>query len=516
MPDEEASLTFPAKHGKVIGELANGDLLFDDCSAKNGLSLEFVGSGGGKTAAAAVRLAHMPWPYVATDPSAELAGMLCGYLEASGWRIVILNPDREPKVADGSTVAWAKHIGQVNVLDRINICSPLAPMHVDTIINRIFEPAAAEAKQQVDSTTAAFFRDRARDVVTCLTLHTLWAEPIEVIDAPAKQSQWLSLEPLPANDDDPVYRTIDPPPKTLATVSECISLGAERLIEVLAGIKETSPSRRARDLAGRIVGDAKAENMWAGIYADITTATHWLTVEPLAELVSGDTMKVSDITQGNVAVFIQVPLSALGSHARAATVLLGAFFDALIEADGEVPADRVHFEIEEAKLFGRMPELAHLRNYGRKYRASIHVLLQSVAGMEEVWGVLGRREWYENATWRAYSSVRDPIVAKEISEIAGKYPVLDYSDGDNSGTSTAAGTGFGRMSRNRGRNTGVREMARDVFYPWEVTGDLGPDDMLIAGLQKLLLLRRPYYWKRRELIGKVAPSRFYKPAEAAE
>ena len=472
--------------GKLVGQTAKGDLLFDTCELRNGLSLEFATSGGGKTSMAAARCAYWRGPMVVTDPKAELGPMLYEAKQREGYRVVMLNPNPKPSDNAGRIYPWASCSGSVNVVDWIDPKHPLAEMHVHTAVNWMFDPS----EKQIKTNTGDFFHLSGRDLVACLLAHVLWSIP-EVNDATGE--------------------VVLPPPKTLATVRRILSQGPDAVIVVLHGIKASSRSHMARDLAGEIVGTEQAKEMWPGIFKEAAQKTSWLTIPAFAALVSGDTIRSTDIVSKKLAVFIQVPLDAVTTMPPVVKVLMACFLNAMIVADGDVPQGRVHFEIDESKLFGRMTALDHLRQYGRGYRVSMHMNWLSVADMEEVWDVTGRRSWFECATWRSYTEIRDHLVAREISDSSGRHGVMAQNESFN--RSVAAGTGFGgRVSR--GENVGTHEISKNLIDPYQLLADLHPRQQLILGLEKPLKeLYRVRPWERAELIDRVMPSRFYREME---
>ena len=472
--------------GKLVGQTASGDLLFDTCELRNGLSLEFATSGGGKTSMAAARCAYWNGPMVVTDPKAELGPMLYEAKQREGYRVVMLNPNPRPSDASGRIYPWAACSGSVNVVDWIDPSHPLAAMHVHTAANWMFDPS----EKQIKTNTGDFFHLSGRDLVACLLAHVLWSIP-EV--------------------NEETGAVVLPPPKTLATVRRILSQGADAVVVALHAIKASSPSRMARDLAGEIIGTEQSKEMWPGIYKEAAQKTSWLTVPAFADLVSGNTIRSTDIVSKKLAVFIQVPLDAVTTMAPVVKVLMACFLNAMIVADGDVPLGRVHFEIDESKLFGRMTALDHLRQYGRGYRVSMHMSWLSVADMEEVWDVTGRRSWFECATWRSYTEIRDPMVAREISDGSGRYGVMARNDSFN--RSVAAGTGLGgRLSR--GENVGLHEISKNLIDPYQLLADLHPRQLLILGLEKPLKdLYRVWPWERPELLDRVMSSRFYRQME---
>jgi len=130
---------------------------------------------------------------VVLDPSCEVGPMTYKAMEDAGKRVMMLSPDHEPRDADGTLVEWLANIGQVNVLDWIDIEHERAPMHVHTVANWIFDEPDTRGTD-----TGRFFRQGGRDLLICLLAHVLWAGAIK----------------------DGQGRPIPPPPRTLATVRD--------------------------------------------------------------------------------------------------------------------------------------------------------------------------------------------------------------------------------------------------------------------------------------------------------
>jgi type IV secretion system protein VirD4 len=480
MSHEAARRIFPGSHpdygGKVVGALANGELLVDPCTSVNGLSLEFAGSGGFKTSCAVTTLMVWHGTSVVLDPSCEVGPMTYKAMENAGKRVVMLSPDHDPQDKNGEPVAWLAHLGQVNVLDWIDIEHERAPMHVHTVANWILDEPDTR-----NTDTGRFFRQGGKDLLICLLAHVLWTDGIE----------------------DGQGGVIPAPPRTLATVRDFLSLDRDRLIEVLACIQAGSPSTMARHLAGPLV--RLPDETFGGIHKEADQATSWLTVPAFADLVSGSTFRATELVDEHLAVFIQVPIDALITMPAIARVLIGAMLNAMIVADGRGENQKVLFMIDEAARLGRMKVLEMIRDAGRKYRIAMHMLWQSVGQMEEIWGAGGRKSWYDNATWRAYSSVRDQQAAKDISDACGTFGAMAFSEGDNAGRQG----GPWNASLSRGRNLNRHEIRRELLKPQEVVSDLPLGEVIILGLPQPLRLRRAMWWERPELAAQIEDSRFH-------
>src|SRR6185312_6929685 len=224
-----------------------------------------------------------------------------------------------------------------NVLDWIDPSSPIAETDVGAVVEWICGYTPRSDK------TAEFFKSRGKDLVSCLLAHMLW-------DA-----------------------DLFPHLKTLKTLRAGLSVTEKEMRTRLTQIYKSSPSQLARDLAGPLSG--LVDETFSGIYANADADTKWLSTKAYADLVSGDSFRTQDLTEGRTDVFVSLPLKSLQATPAVARCIIGALLNAVYEADGNVTG-RVLFLLDEAARLGRMEIIEIARDAGRKYGITMHLLYQ--------------------------------------------------------------------------------------------------------------------------------------------
>ena len=436
-------------------------LLVDRCAAGTSThSLTIAGSGSYKTTCAVSTLLTWTGAAVILDPSEELGPMLLKARRALGHRVFILSPR-------------AEHPHGFNVLDWIDITSPLAQIDVKAVVGWVCGDAVPTAGQKSDS-TSEFFEDMGKNLIICLLAHMLW---------------------------DP---ELDDGDKTLRTLRAGLTLPEPRCRALLAKIHATSKSSLARDIAATLKG--LVSDTFSGVYANATRATAWLSTEAYADLVSGDTFRAGDITRGDIDVFVSLPLKSLHTTPAAARVIIGALLNAAYEADGNVKG-RILFLLDEASLLGPMGIVQTARDAGRKYGITLHLIYQSVGQIVAQWGMEGKRSWYESTAWRSYASISDEKTAQELSTAIGEFGALAWSEGTNTGISGR----LGAASRSRGKGQTFHSLRRPLIRPEEVMHDLRADEQIVISKRgRPLRCGRAIYFRRPEMVARVAENRFFK------
>ena len=139
-----------------------------------------------------------------------------------------------------------------NVLDWIDIASPLAETHVDAVVNWI-----SGESREASSDSSAFFKGSGRDLITCLLADMLWDPTLSPRAEDAARAA---------------------PPPGHARERRCASLLATHPRTV-----RLSP--KARDLAGTLKD--QYEETFSGIYGNANRDARWLSTPAYADLVSG-------------------------------------------------------------------------------------------------------------------------------------------------------------------------------------------------------------------------------------
>jgi type IV secretion system protein VirD4 len=368
--------------------------------------------------------------------------------------------------------------GGVNVLDWIDVTQPLAEANVYAVVGWIIGEAEG------GSTDAdKFFRNWGKQLVACLLAHMLWDD------------------------------TLPAAAKTLRTLRAGIVTPEDQMRDVLEGIHVGSRSPMARDIAGTI--KKIVPETFSGIYGNATGDTAWLSVAAYADLVSGGAegtkpcCHTTELTKGNLTVFLQIPLKVLRDTPAVGRVLVGALLNALYEADGAVQG-RVLFMLDEVRRLGPMKILEIARDAGRKYGITLQLLYQAEDQLVEQWGRQGRNAWFDSVSWRMYAAVQNSDTAKSVSDAAGGHSVLAESEGTSDGSQ---GKPLEAGSRSKGTSTNRHEMARALIRPDELMQDVRGDEAFVfARGSKPLRCGRAIYFRRPELRVAIEASRFHKQA----
>ena len=468
------------------GQGGTAPLLIDPCRTGPTHGLVLAGSGGYKTTSVGVpTLLTWTASAVVLDPSREIGPMVAGMRQSRmGQRVVTLDPsaaggDTRPDGVRAGPADVSASIGPAaggapgsgfNVLDWIDIRGPLAEANVEAVATWL----VGEPDRGTAPGGAEFFRDMGRSLIACLLADLLW---------------------------DPC---IDPRDKTLRQLRRVLVTPEAEMRKHLQAVHAGSGSPLARDLAGTLMG--LVDETFSGVYANASQATRWLSIAAYADLVSGDTFQTRALCDGNLTVFVQIPLNVLQATPGLGRVVIGALLNAAYEADGAVQG-RILFLLDEVARLGPMAALEAARDAGRKYGLTLLLLYQSVGQLTLQWGREGARAWYDSTSWRLYAAVQDPETARELSQACGEHGVMTTSEGDTRGTS---GRWTGANSSSSGRSANRSEMRRSLIKPDELLQDTRADEafVLVRGA-KPLRCGRAIYFRRPAMAADVAPSRFH-------
>jgi type IV secretion system protein VirD4 len=442
------------------GKGGQAPLLIDPCRFASTHALVFAGAGGFKTTSVAVPT-MLTWTGAAVvlDPSLEIGPMMQRFREQNlGHQVVTLDPKNAAA-------------GNFNVLDWIDITSPLAETHTDAVIVWI-----CSETRGANASGSEFFRQGGRNLITCLLDDMLWDPSLEAAN------------------------------KTLRTLRRRIVTPEDAMRELLETISLASHSPRARDLAATLKGAVK--ETYSGIYQNAVAETAWLSTTAFADLVSGSSFQTKDLTGGKLTVFIQIPLAVLNSTPALARVVVGALLNALYQADGRVEG-RVLFLLDEVARLGYMKVLELARDAGRKYGITVMLLYQSLGQLIEQWGLEGKRAWYESSSWRLFAAVQDLETAREISALCGEYTIVTASTGDTQGSQSQ---GSKAESRSTGRSENRSETKRALIKPEELLQDTRTDEAFVLSRgNPPLRCGRAVYFRRSEWKDQVDDNRFHRP-----
>jgi type IV secretion system protein VirD4 len=461
LTDKECLKRYPGPSGVVIAELRTGragtaPLVIDPGATGAGHGMLIAGTRAGKTTSAVTMLLHWLTSAIVLDPSAEMGVMLEDALRRIGKTVHLLNP--EIPGSGFNALAW------------INITKPLAAMDVKEVISWVF-PDDKNKTVQKDG----YFEPTGKSLCTAILADLLWS------DRPAEE-------------------------KTLRTFRKLVVTTESQMKGLLADIHAESKSPMARDLAGTLMKITPKQ--FSGVYGQATQGTEWLSEPELADLVSGNKFRTSDIIDGNTIVFCQIPLHSLEQSPGAGRVIIGALMQAVYNAKGKTRG-RVLVLLDEAWCLGSMQVQKSAIVAGAKSGLTLVFLYQAVGQVREVWGEPGAITLYNNLEWRAVAACRDSVTAEEVSKAFGHIGVVSYSEGVNAGSQRPAFALWG--SRSSGDTSNKTEINRRLVLPQEILE--APRDEMFVIANGNMRLRMPVYYRRPELQGVVKPSPYYTAAE---
>jgi type IV secretion system protein VirD4 len=247
---------------------------------------------------------------------------------------------------------------------------------------------------------------------------------------------------------------------------------------------------------------------FSGIYSNAGDMTNWLAFPRFADMVSTATgWKTTDLATKHVDVFINLPLATVQEHPGLGRVVLGALLNSVHHHDSvrlaggdeaAVPiAKRVLFLVDEAARLQNMQVLTLVRDAGRKYRATLVMIYQSLGQMDAIWSEDGRVAWMDSASWISFSAINSNETAKYVS--------------DRCGTMTVEATSrtVGANARGATSSANVSVQRRNLINPDEVMRLRGDEQIVFVLAQPPIRCGRAFWFRRPEMRAVVAENRFH-------
>ncbi len=247
---------------------------------------------------------------------------------------------------------------------------------------------------------------------------------------------------------------------------------------------------------------------FSGIYSNAGDMTNWLAFPRFADMVSTATgWKTTDLATKHVDVFINLPLATVQEHPGLGRVVLGALLNSVHHHDSvrlaggdeaAVPlSKRVLFLVDEAARLQNMQVLTLVRDAGRKYRATLVMIYQSLGQMDAIWTEDGRVAWMDSASWISFSAINSNETAKYVS--------------DRCGTMTVEATSrtVGANARGATSSANVSVQRRNLINPDEVMRLRGDEQIVFVLAQPPIRCGRAFWFRRPEMCAVAARNRFH-------
>ncbi|WP_208431448.1 Ti-type conjugative transfer system protein TraG [Bartonella doshiae] len=410
----------------------------------------FAGSGGYKTTSTVVPTClTYPGSIICLDPSTEVAPIVRFARKKMGNRNVIVLDPNSVLTKNFNVLDWLLDENVPRTQREANIVS--------------FSKLLLSDKKS-DNSSAEYFSTQAHNLLTALLAHVIFSDEYEESE------------------------------RNLKTLREILSQSETAVVNQLRMIQETTPSPFIREMVG--IFTEMAEQTFSGVYTTASKDTQWLSLSNYADLVCGNDFASSDITNGNIDVFLNLPASILNSYPAIGRVIIGAFLNAMVIADGKYKK-RVLFVLDEVDLLGYMNILEEARDRGRKYGTSLMLFYQSSGQLVNHFGESGARSWFESCSFVSYAAIKDLQTAKDISERCGQMTI------EVTGTSKSRGISLEKGSHN------INYQQRALILPHEIIQNMRQDEQIIL-MQGHPPLRcgRAIYFRRKDMLAAADKNRF--------
>ncbi|EJF79037.1 Ti-type conjugative transfer system protein TraG [Bartonella doshiae] len=410
----------------------------------------FAGSGGYKTTSTVVPTClTYPGSIICLDPSTEVAPIVRFARKKMGNRNVIVLDPNSVLTKNFNVLDWLLDENVPRTQREANIVS--------------FSKLLLSDKKS-DNSSAEYFSTQAHNLLTALLAHVIFSDEYEDSE------------------------------RNLKTLREILSQSETAVVNQLRMIQETTPSPFIREMVG--IFTEMAEQTFSGVYTTASKDTQWLSLSNYADLVCGNDFASSDITNGDIDVFLNLPASILNSYPAIGRVIIGAFLNAMVIADGKYKK-RVLFVLDEVDLLGYMNILEEARDRGRKYGTSLMLFYQSSGQLVNHFGESGARSWFESCSFVSYAAIKDLQTAKDISERCGQMTI------EVTGTSKSRGISLEKGSHN------INYQQRALILPHEIIQNMRQDEQIIL-MQGHPPLRcgRAIYFRRKDMLAAADKNRF--------
>ncbi|KEC54045.1 Ti-type conjugative transfer system protein TraG [Bartonella koehlerae] len=410
----------------------------------------FAGSGGYKTTSTVVPTClTYTGPIVCLDPSTEIAPMVKFARKKMGNRNVIILDPNSLLTKNFNVLDW--------LLDE-------SIPHAKREANIVSFSKLLLSEKKSENSSAEYFSTQAHNLLTALLAHVIFSDEYETSE------------------------------RNLKTLRAILSQSETAVVNQLRMIQETTPSPFIREMVG--IFTEMADQTFSGVYTTASKDTQWLSLSNYADLVCGNDFASSDIANGKTDVFLNLPASILNSYPAIGRVIIGAFLNAMVTADGKYKK-RVLFVLDEVDLLGYMNILEEARDRGRKYGTSLMLFYQSSGQLVNHFGEAGARSWFESCSFVSYAAIKDLQTAKDISERCGQMTI------EVTGTSKSRGLSLTKGSQN------INYQQRALILPHEIIQEMRQDEQIIL-MQGHPPLRcgRAIYFRRKEMLAASEKNRF--------
>ena len=278
--------------------------------------------------------------------------------------------------------------------------------------------------------------------------------------------------------------------KTLAKVYDLLC-DTKDLFNKIAENQELGDGIVAK-LANRILGIHPRE-----LSSIITTAYNciqFVNIPEIRQATSSSSIALTEITKGNVDLFICIPPKHLPTQGRLLRLIIGIIFTIIQDADGRIGKHNILMLLDEMPALGYMKQIEQMLSYGAGYGVSLLAVSQTIGFLKNI---------YPN-TWDSFFSnqlsiffgCNDPMTAEFIAKKIGKTTIKTSAINQSTGTQKRSSTTPRSESVQSGDSSA--ETGRDILMPDEIQR-LGNNIVLAFNAGDApVLCSRINYWEREE------------------
>ncbi len=318
-----------------------------------------------------------------------------------------------------------------------------------------------------EGSTADYFQSQAGAVVQCLLLYVVCSDEFS------------------------------PSEKNLTKVYDLLCLPVSDLIEMFKHIGENetlgfgAPSR----LANRLVSTEPRE--LSGILNSAFVEMRFVDTPFVRESISYSSINISEITQGDLDLFICIPPEKLDSQSRLLRLFTGIVFLEMQNAKGKIGKHDLLMLIDEMPALEHIKQIEQILKYGRGYGVSLMAIAQTIESIQAVYP----KSWRTFLTNQLilFFGCTDEQTCELVSKMTGDTTVQVTSSNSGSGKQSRTMELLGNASTQEG--TTVSETGRRLLK-FEDVRTLGDKVMLafVRG-QDLIMCQRIDYRERPEWRG---------------
>jgi type IV secretion system protein VirD4 len=392
------------KGGLFLGRSWGHDLYHND----EGHIITVGGAGGGKSTGLVIPalLNLTQGSVIVTDPSGELAAITRRHRAKIG-SVVLLNPFQE--VFEQGTGLGFPDTG-FNPLSVIDPNLSTFKADCDVLARYLMVTDRKES--------GSYWNDEGAEFLSLVIGATVLYENDDLHD--------LTF----------VYRRVRDSPKNLqGWLSNVVSRGHPAL----------------QDEAERFLGIVEqAPQQWQGIASKAALATkRYAPSTPLGEHVKKNGFDAADLKRENVTVYLLVPSGQLTTALPWMNMLIGVFGIAIGRPGAARP---VTLLVDEAPSLGYLPDLLPFMGQFRKVGLRVWIFTQTMAQLasDELYGQTGFKAIFGLCSIKQFFSIREPELARLISETAGERTAKSMRENPNGESAGDVGVPLIRAEKVRG------------------------------------------------------------------